>query len=401
MWPSSAGTRRVRALAWPLLALWTVLAVVSAGLQLAVSEPVEAVLVGLLVVLAGVGALLMRRAPGNSIGLILITLALLVTASTVTSGVYLRVEDVAPPTAVALLVWFDEWVIDLWFGLVAILLPLLFPDGHLPSRRWRPLLWLGLVVIGMGVVGTAFGTARLEWGDNGSIANPVAVGGAVGEALRQAASLSDVAFVPVLLGTLTAVAVRLRQSHGSERQQLKWFAYAIGMLLLGLAAAAVSELTGYQALGNVGWFVFLSSLLVGTPLAIAVAILRHRLYDIDLVIKRTLVYGSVSVLLAATYLVLVLSLRVLLGPLTGESDLAVAGSTLAVAGLFRPLRGRIQQVVDHRFFRSSYDATRTVEAFVGRLRQEVDLEAVSTDLSRAVRDTMQPVHVTLWLRSTG
>ncbi len=326
MRPSSGDPRRTRALAWPLLALWAVLAMVSASLQLAVSEPVEAVLVGLLVVLAGVGALLMRRAPGNPIGLILMTLALLVTASTLTSGVYLRVEDSTPPTAVALLVWFDEWVIDLWFGLVAILLPLLFPDGHLPSRHWRPLLWLGLVVIGLGVVGSAFGTTRLEWNDNGSIANPLALGGAGGAALRQAATVSDVAFVPVLLGTLTAVAMRLRRSRGTERQQLKWFAYAIGMLLIGLAAAAVSELTGYEALGNAGWFVFLASLLIGMPLAIAVAILRHRLYDIDVVIKRTLVYGSLTLLLAATYLGLVLSLRVLLGTADGR---------------VRPRRGRL------------------------------------------------------------
>ena len=399
MWPSGGAARWVRSLAWPLLALWAALAITSAALQLTVSEPVEALLVSLLAVLVGVGALLMRRASENSIGVILMLLALLITASMVASGIYLHVDDATPSLPVTLLLWFDQWVLDLWFGLVAILLPLLFPDGHLPSPRWRPLLWLGLGVIGVGVVGTAFGTARFDWGAGGSVANPAAIRGPVGEVLRQLARLGDLAFVPVLLGTFAAVAVRLRRSQGVERQQLKWFAYAVGMLLSGLVAAAFGELTGYEPIGNVGWVVFLACLLVGMPLAIAVAILRHRLYDIDVVIKRTLVYGSLTVLLAATYLGLVLGLRLLLEPLTGKSDLAVAASTLAVAALFRPLRTGVQQLVDRRFFRRRYDAARTVELFAARLRQEVDLEAVSADLGGVVRETMQPTHVSLWLRA--
>ena len=389
----------VRRPAFPLFGLWVVLAVTSSGLQFAAGDPVEAALTPALVVLAGVGALLMHRRPGNPVGTILLTLALLITASSVASGLYLGAEgDRDPTTIVAFLVWFDEWVIFLWFGLVAILLPLLFPDGRLPSPRWRPLLWAGGLAVAAEVAGTAFGTPSYDWGETSSIANPVALGGTAGDVLETVGQMGDLAFVPVLLGTLAATAVRFRRSSGVERQQLKWFAYAIGLLLTGLAAAAVSETVGYEPLGNLGWTVFLASLIFGLPVAIGIAILRHRLYDIDVVIKRTLVYGSLTATLLATYLLMVLLFRLAVSPVTGESDLAVAGSTLTVAALFRPVRARIQAVVDRRFYRARYDAARTVESFAGRLRDELDLETLDVDLRRVVTDTVAPAHVTLWLR---
>ena len=383
-------------LAWPLFGLWVALTVTAIVLQAHAGDAVDALLTPALAVLAWVGALLWVRRPENPIGAILLWLALLVTASVAAEGVYLiHEDDPEPALLIRLLVWMDEWLIFVWFGLVGILLPLLFPTGRLPSPRWRPLLWAGVAVVGVATVATAFGTPSLDW-EGAPVANPLAVGGPLGEALESLKALGGVGFAVIVLISLLGVAVRLRRSSGVERQQLKWFAYAIGLLLSGLAAAAVSEAIGWQPLGNVGWTVFLSSVIFGVPLAIAVAVLRHRLYDIDVVIRRTLVYAALTATLGATYLASVL----LVGLAVGRSGLAVAVSTLTVAALFGPARARIQTVVDRRFYRRRYDAEQTLESFAARLRDELDLEALGADLSGVVRDTVQPAHVSLWLRST-
>jgi hypothetical protein len=381
-----------------LLAAWVVLCASSCALQIADGDLVDGLITPALGVLAGSGALLGARRPGNPVGWILLVLALLITASVGAEGIYGRFEgDRDPGLLISLLVWFDEWIIFLWFGLVGVLLPLLFPDGRLPSPRWRPLLWAGVGVVGLAMAGTAFGTERYDWGESGSIANPLALGGLPGSVLGAIAPIGGVGFAIVLTGCLAGVAVRLRRSSGVERQQLKWFAFTIGLLLVGLSMAAISEAIGFEPLGNVGWTVFLCSLIVGMPVAIAVAILRHRLYDIDVVIRRALVYGSLTATLAAAYLGLVL----LAGLAVGESDVAIAISTLAVAALFRPARLRIQAAVDRRFYRRRYDASQTLEAFGGRLRDQVDLETLGVELRGVVGETMQPAHVSLWLREAG
>ena len=386
----------MRRLAYPLLGVWAALAVVAVVMQAQAGEQLEGLTTFALGVLAGVGALLSRRRPENPIGPILLGLALVVTLSVVGDGISSRYEDNPDPgLGVRLVVWFDEAVIYVWFGLVGLLLPLLFPDGRLPSRRWRPVLWAGLALVALAVLGTLFGVEQGDWDGTGTLRNPLAIGGPVGDALEAGVAIGGPLFGVLVLLALASVVVRFRRARGVERQQLKWFGYAIGLLLCGLAAAAISEATGWELIGNVGWSVFLGSLIFGMPLAIGVAILRYRLYDIDLVIRRTLVYGALTLTLGAAYLGSVL----LVGLAVGRSGFAVAVSTLAVAALFRPARARIQGAVDQRFYRRRYDAAQTLEAFGLRLRDELDLEALSADVRDVVHDTVQPAHVSLWLRS--
>jgi hypothetical protein len=196
-------------------------------------------------------------------------------------------------------------------------------------------------------------------------------------------------FVLLLTGIVAAV-VRFRRSRGEERQQLKWMTYA----LVVLAVAAVGPPFLGEELVELAFPVALALL----PAAVAVAMLRYRLYDVDVVIRKTLVYGALTAVLAAVYAVAVVGAQALLAPVTDGSDLAVAVSTLLVAALFLPLRSRVQRLVDRRFYRRRYDAQRTLEAFGSRLRDRVELEGLRTDLEGAVAETMQPLHVSLWLR---
>jgi hypothetical protein len=203
--------------------------------------------------------------------------------------------------------------------------------------------------------------------------------------------------VVVLLMTIAApvsLVGRLRRARGEERQQLTWMAYA--GVLLAAGAALTIPLDGQGILPAL-----IQALVLGPIVAIAagIAMLRHRLYDIHVVINRTLVYGGLTATLVGAYLAVVLLLQLALSPLTEQSDLAIAGSTLAVAGLFRPARRRIQQLVDRRFYRHRYDAAITLERFGGRLRDQVDLEALGGELRGVVTETMQPAHVSLWVRA--
>ena len=294
--------------------------------------------------------------------------------------------------------WLTATIQFAWFPVVAIFLPLLFPHGRPPSPRWWPVLWLGVAGLVFDGVGAAIAPGRLELSD-ANVVNPLGVPGPLPEILSALGSITGI--LAMALAAL-ALAVRFRRARGIERQQIKWFA-SVGILGLVLLAFAVfvNLVTGDEAPALVdaivvgAWLTGFILLALGLPAATAIAILRHRLYDIDVVIRRTLVYGALTATLGATYLGLVL----LIGLAVGQSDLAIAASTLAVAALFRPARGRIQSTVDQRFYRRRYNATRTLEAFGGRLRDEIDLEALGADLRGVVRETVQPAHVSLWLRS--
>ena len=274
-------------------------------------------------------------------------------------------------------------------------LPQLFPTGRPLSRRWNAGLWLaGLAFVGI-VLTDALAPGRL---DQSTVDNPVGMDPSGYEPLTVVAA--GLYLISALVAFASLIA-RWRRADHRQRQQLKWFAYFAALIPLFVIASGVFDVLPVpEPLATTAPFVLASGAFLGLPVATAIAILRYRLYDIDLVIKRTLVYGALTATLVAAYLGLVLAFRVVLSPMTGQSDLAVAGSTLAVAALFRPLRARIQWAVDRRFYRRRYDAARTLETFSVRLRDELDLQALGADLRTVVHDTMQPAQVSLWLRDT-
>jgi hypothetical protein len=216
------------------------------------------------------------------------------------------------------------------------------------------------------------------------------IGGAVGEFLNLALTVLGYGVAVVLIGTLVAAIVRFRHSRGSERQQLKWLAYWAALLVASIVVnvAATNQVT-----------VALTNLVIsGLPITVAIAIFRYRLYDIDLLIKRTFVYGATSAAIAATFYLGIVALQGLLRPITLGSELPVAASTLVSFALFQPIRRRVQGAVDQRFDRSRYDAARTVDAFADRLRDEVDLDALRAELLGIVSRTMSPTHASIWLK---
>jgi hypothetical protein len=265
------------------------------------------------------------------------------------------------------------------FGLLVFSF-LLFPRGQLLSPRWRWVAWTTVVVYGLLLLSGPFESSYLKE-DSGLPGTPLFHGTVdhVASAIFSGALILNVGLLVVAGCSLV---LRLRRSHGEERQQVKVFVYAVAFVLFFFPV-------GLFGLG--GAPVYLFPLI---PTSAAVAILRYRLYDIDVVINRTLVYGGLTAILAGAYLGSVLVLQLLLSP---SSDLAIAGSTLAVAALFRPMRTRLQALVDRRFYRSRYDAQRTLEGFSARLRNEVALEAMEADLSAVVREAVHPAHVSLWL----
>jgi hypothetical protein len=378
-------------LAWGLFGLWVALAVLAGYYATRSDEAFEGLFMLALTVFALVGALVASRQPRNPIGWILQAVVLFSALTSVMIGYTSTADD---PAVVA--VWLDDWIGDVWIGLIAVGIPLLYPDGRLPSRRWRPWAWLATGVFALGILGRALGDRELDTEAPGTWENPYAVSGSAGDVMAGIASASLLIYGLPALIAVAALVARLRRSRGVERQQLKWFAYVGVLLMAALVVSAISLVShDFYALGVIGWSSFLALSTFGLPLAIGTAILRHRLYDIDLVINRTLVYGALTATLGATYLALVL----LIGLTLGTSNLAIAVSTLAVAALFRPARARIQAVVDRRFYRRRYDAQRTLEAFGGRLRDELDLDALQRELRGVIADTVQPAHVSLWLRS--
>ena len=266
-----------------------------------------------------------------------------------------------------------------WF----ILTVLTFPDGRLPGPRWRAAV--AIVLAGFVAI---LASAIALWPHRGAplLAQELQVEGVAGILWNLPYAL----FVPVLPAALVGITLRYRRSRGEERQQLKWFVFGVGMSLVGTFVGPFR--------GDVTGEVIAGFALCLIPLATAIAILKYRLYDIDLIINRALVYSALTAALVIVYLSLVFALQTLL-PLKTDSDLAVAGSTLAVAALFQPLRTRIQNFIDRRFYRSRYDAAVTLAALGQRLRDEVDLATLERDVMSVVGETVKPRHVSMWVRA--
>jgi hypothetical protein len=335
-----------------------------------------------------VGALIIWQRPGNTLGWILATIGLLAAWGASADTYVDQARDEGLLYLVS--VWMSLWY---WFpllGLTLIFTPLLFPDGRPPSPRWRFVVWgasSALVLIGF----LAAFRERIEFRGI-SMDNPVGIPGIEDPEKSILGSVLFGSFILFLILALVSVVVRYLRSGGAQRQQIKWL-----MLATALSALMVffEEITGIELDTEVPFAVSIALF----PLAIAVAIFRYRLYDIDVIINRALVYGVLTASLALVYVGGVVGLQRLLSPLFGESNqLAVVVSTLAIAALFNPLRRRIQSFIDRRFYRHKYDARKTLESFAARLRQETDLDDLGADLVSVVSETMQPAHVALWLR---
>jgi hypothetical protein len=355
-----------------------------------------------------VGALLASRRPQNPIGWICLADGLL----WVLLGLfdYYGVYGLARPGSIpfpAAMVGLSLWLWVPTVGLLAIYLVLLFPDGRLPSRRWRPLAWFSGVVIVLASVSSGLSPGPIA--ELGGVRNPFGLEGQPWVAYATNAVLLP--FLVCIWASVVGLILRYRRSRGEERQQIKWIAFAASFVGLGFVSTLVSGLIvrafAPESWGNANtppfWFDLLFSIVLlsfgGVPVAVGIAVLRYRLYDIDLLINRALVYAVLTATLALTYLGSVVALQHAFRAISGgTSQLAVVASTLAIAALFNPLRRRVQALVDRRFYRRKYDAAKTLPAFSTRLREETELETLSGDVVGVVRETMQPAHVSLWLR---
>ena len=382
--------------AWSMLAVFVVSLV--AGLILAVANGTlrqdagnqVLLLVGFSAFMV-VGALIVAHRPGNAIGWLFSAIALLAFTGQLASeyATYAYATRPGSLPGATLAAWYGSWPWWLVVALTLVFTPLLFPTGRLLSPRWRPVAWLAGVTT---AVLTAVTSLRTELGtvEDQVVANPIGVA-AVGNPEKS----PMIPVLIVLLGVLATAAVgslvlRFRRSRGEERQQLKWFTYASALLPLAGLDDFLPAPVGDLLFGVP--IVFL-------PVAAGIAILRLRLYDIDRLINRTLVYGSLTAILGLVYTGVVLVLGQVFGGVTEDPpSWAVAGATLAVAALFQPARRRIQEVVDRRFNRRKYDAAETIDTFGARLRDQVDLDTLSTELLAVVDQTMQPTRVVLWLR---
>ncbi len=408
------GSKRTARLAWALCGLTTCLAVVLFGMRLlltqdgsetafqTVGEAIFSLVIP--IVFVTVAALIVSRQPRNTVGwLLMVPTGMFLVLGPVEAYIE-RIAPTAPaPTPVLLVMaWFSSWS---WVLLIfpVLALALLFPNGRPPTRRWR---WVGMALIGwpllLVILATLNETIQSETTPQLALDNPIGV-------LREDTVdwLAGVWFAGMMVLVALCVAslfVRYWRAGYTEREQIKWLLYACAVFFVLFVVGGV---TGYGVGTSAAayiWGVFFVLRLAAFPVAIGVAILRYRLYEIDVIIRRTLVYGVLTATLAFLYFSAVALLQFVSRALTDEGaqqpQWAIVASTLAIAALFQPLRHRIQRFIDRRFYRRKYDAAGTLEEFGTRLRDEVDLDGLTQDLIGVVQETLQPAHVSLWLRES-
>jgi len=387
-------TRKTSILAWSIVMASTALVIAglviaSFGATFTFADPRASIGVMVFAVVSVLGGLVASRQPRNPIGWFFCGFCA-VNAVTVVAVGY---AEVAPANATRgvgqAAAWFANWTYVTYFTLVIFAL-LYFPDGHLLSRRWRLAGWCGAMGTAAFAAGNAFKAGHLDGYPR--VDNPVGLDPWLTTALAASGAILTIC---ALAAAAASVVLRYRCSGGLGRQQIKWLALAAVFAFVAVTVGGTLDALVSQ---NAGDALILLGVL-GIPIAIGIAILRHRLYDIDVIIRKTLIYAGLIATLAVVYLAGIFGLGWLFESLTGQSGaLAVTLSTLAVAVAFQPLRHHVQRAVDHRFYRTHYDAAQTLEAFSGRLRQEIDLDALHSEVLGVVRDTVQPSQVTLWLR---
>jgi hypothetical protein len=334
------------------------------------------------------GALVAAHVPDNAIGWIFLAIPFMGAIAGITENLAYQglVHDPGSVPAATAIAWIYSWTWYPLIGLIGFVL-LLYPTGTLPGPRWRPVGWALGVVLGVMTLGYMFYPGPLDK-DTRLPDNPLGIA-FLKDTFDRSDRFASISMAGLILAAVISVVVRFRRSRGDERQQMKWMAFAATVLAGGFVGQ------GVLGLGDVAFAVAISML----PVGLGVALFKYRLYDIDRIINRTLVYGASSVLLAGAYVGLVIASEAVLAPVAGGSSVAVALSTLVVAGLFLPVRKRVQGFVDRRFYRRRYDAQQTLESFSARLREQVDLEALRVDLEHIVNDTMRPASVSVWLRN--
>jgi hypothetical protein len=399
------GRSRLAWVVWIIFGLSTALMIFALGRELLKHDPTDSffklandILWGLLpVVLTGLSALIISRQPRNAIGWLLMIppLALVLQAP---FEPYLTDWLTSSPTAslpLLIFLWFSNWS---WILLIIplLLIPLLFPTGRPPSPRWRWVFYYAVVLFAAFLVIATFGKEISDIGGTVSFPNPIGF---------IPISVLNGLILPWLIGlsilaVLCAVSlfVRYRRASLVEREQIKWLLYAFAVFVVIYVPSLILNSQMSARISEI-WEIFFVLSILTIPIAIAIAILRYRLWDIDLIIRRTLVYGGLTLTLAAVYFGSVVLLQALFQRFAGEqSTVAIVLSTLLIAALFNPLRRRIQRDIDQRFYRKKYDAQRTLEAFTASLRDQVELEQLASQLVVVVQETMQPEHVSLWLQ---